>query len=141
LDDIKVFAAERGLSDRVVFTGARHDVPNLLKSFDVLVHPSHKEAFGRVIMEGMALGVPVVATRCGGPSEIIEDGINGILVPIADDAKMAESVRMLLNDEVKRKLIGSNGPIRIKQYFNIKQTVGQANDLFDQLLVRQNKKV
>lgn len=134
LEDIKTFARSLNLEDRVVFTGARSDVLDLMKSFNILVHPSYKEAFGRVIMEAMALGVPVVATACGGPEEIIEDGKSGFLIPIGDERQLANRVEMLLQDQEKIKLIGLNGQKRIAEYFSIQQTVVQINKVFEEVL-------
>jgi glycosyltransferase involved in cell wall biosynthesis len=134
LADIQAYANELNLGERVVFTGARNDVGDLLKSFDLLVHPSYKEAFGRVIMEAMALGVPVVATDCGGPREIIEEGISGFLVPVGDTAALAIKVGMLLSDDTQRKTIGQQGRRRIEQRFNIPQTVAKANDVLEEVL-------
>ena len=84
LQDLRNEARKIGLEEKVIFTGSRDDVPNILRSFDILVLPSANESFGRVVMEAMRRGVAVVATDSGGPGEIIEDGVSGIIRPVND---------------------------------------------------------
>src|SRR5207248_3224481 len=69
------------LGQAVRFVGHRNDVPEVLAALDIALLPSWEEPFGRVVVEAMAAGTPVVATAVGGPTEIIEEGINGLLVP------------------------------------------------------------
>ncbi len=71
---------ELGLEDRVSFVGFREDVPEVLASFDVFVLPSLSEGFSLATVQALAAGRPVVATRSGGPEEMIEDLISGLLV-------------------------------------------------------------
>ncbi len=137
-EDIKAYARTLGIEDRIIFIQARHDVVDLMQSFDILVHPSSREAFGRVIMEAMALAVPVVATRCGGPEEIIEDGKSGFLVPVGDEEQLAKRVKILLNDAEKRKTIGLNGQKRIEECFSLQKTVAQINTVFEEVLKDRN---
>ncbi|WP_456428904.1 glycosyltransferase [Rhodocaloribacter sp.] len=88
-----------GLSDRVHFLGFRRDVPRLLRAVDVVAHTSvAPEPFGRVVVEGMLAGKPVVATRAGGVLEIIEDGVTGRLVPPGDAETLAGTLRALFAD-------------------------------------------
>ncbi|MGC4083749.1 MAG: glycosyltransferase family 4 protein [Vicinamibacterales bacterium] len=86
------------LTDRVHFTGFRHDVPQLMKSVDIVVHASTApEPFGRVIVEGMLARRPVVATRAGGVEEIVRDGETGLLVTPGDPRALASAIRSLLD--------------------------------------------
>jgi glycosyltransferase involved in cell wall biosynthesis len=137
LDDLRAYAQELNMTDKVIFTGSRQDVPALMKSFDILVHPSDREAFGRVIMEAMALGVPVVATACGGPSEIIEDEQSGFLVDVGDKKNIVEKVIKLLKDDHQRVVMGKKGQEHIRRCFNLKNTVCSFNDVFGKLLDRK----
>jgi glycosyltransferase involved in cell wall biosynthesis len=73
--------SELGVADDVVFMGERRDVAEILRAVDVLLLPSWEEPFGRTMVEAMAMRTPVIATSVGGPSEVIEDGKNGSLVP------------------------------------------------------------
>lgn len=103
-----------GLEERVMFLGARshEELPEIYASADVFVAPSvtakdgDKEGFGLVILEAMASGVPVVASRSGGIEEIIQDGINGLLVAERDSRGLALSIeKMLYDDEIREKCI------------------------------------
>jgi glycosyltransferase involved in cell wall biosynthesis len=97
-----------GLDGRVLFTGFREDVWNALDEVDVLVHASvTPEPFGQVIVEGMAAGLPVVATAAGGPAEIIHDGVNGLLYPPGDAEALAAHLRALSKDARLRSRLGA----------------------------------
>ena len=107
-----------GLGDRVHFLGDRADVPRILAGLDVLVHTAVDEPFGRVLIEAMAAGKPVVATRGGGVAEIVEDGVTGYLVPPRDDAAVAERIA-LLADERRRSAMGQAGRNRALTHFTL----------------------
>ena len=85
---LEQLADQLGLSDRVVFTGPRQDIPRIMVGLDVLVHCAHTEAFGRVLVEAMAAETPVVATAVGGIPEVIEDNQTGLLVDEGDRISM-----------------------------------------------------
>src|SRR5262249_12707639 len=80
--EVDTLAHQLKLDDRVIFTGQRQDVPDILRDVDIVVHPSLTEGLSNVILEAMAAGVPVVATRAGGNPELVEDGRTGLLVRI-----------------------------------------------------------
>lgn len=85
--------ADAGLEARVSWLGEREDVPELVGALDVLLLPSWEEPFGRSLIEAMALGVPVIATTVGGPTEIVRDGHEGYLVPPRDAGAWAQAIR------------------------------------------------
>jgi len=87
-----------GLGDNLRLAGARNDVPDWMQAMDIVVHASEREPFGIVVVEAMVLGKPVIATRPGGPEEIIEDGVSGLLVPHGDSALMAAAMLRFLGD-------------------------------------------
>lgn len=89
--------AELGLRDHVRFLGERDDVARILRATDLLLLPSWSEPFGRVVVEAMAMGVPVVATDSGGPPEIITSGVDGVLLPPRAPERWAEAVADLLD--------------------------------------------
>jgi glycosyltransferase involved in cell wall biosynthesis len=93
--EVDVLAAELGVADRVVFTGHRHDAARLLHGLDVLVCASREEGFGLAVLEAAAAGVPVVATRCGGPEDMLDHEVTGLLVPPEDPAALAEAVEAI----------------------------------------------
>lgn len=99
-----------GLDDAVRLEGFVDDVFGVLRTFDVLVHASTvPEPFGQVIVEGMAAGVPVVATRGGGPSEIVTDGENGLLYDAGDTEALASLLRRLQEDGALRERLRKGG--------------------------------
>jgi glycosyltransferase involved in cell wall biosynthesis len=89
-------ASRLGLADRLHLTGYRHDPERFHRLCDVYVHPSSREGFGVSIIEAMASGTPVVASRVRGPREIIDDGLDGILVRDRDEEELAAAVAFLL---------------------------------------------
>lgn len=93
---VGALATELGVTDRVVFAGHRGDATALLHGLDILVCASREEGFGLAVLEATAAGVPVVATRCGGPEDFIEHGVTGLLVPVEDPVALARTVERLL---------------------------------------------
>jgi glycosyltransferase involved in cell wall biosynthesis len=91
-------AAAAGLASQVRFLGLRKDVPAILSASDVLVHSSLREGLPRLVLEGLAVGAPVVATDVGGVSDVIQDGVNGLLVPPNDPAALSRAILDTLGD-------------------------------------------
>jgi L-malate glycosyltransferase len=105
LERLQSRVRELGLGAAVEFTGEREDIPEILRSLDVVLVPSWEEGMGRIAAEAMAMGTPVAATRVGGLAEIIEDGRTGLLVAPRDARGLAEAVSRLLEDgELRRRL-------------------------------------
>ncbi len=120
LETLRQRAAALGLSDRVTFLGIRDDIPELLAGLDVLVHaPIAPEPFGRVVAEAMAVARPVVAARCGGIPEVIEDGVTGFLVPSGNVGAFASAVVRLLEDPALCRRLGGAGRRRAEARFGI----------------------
>ena len=88
---------------------------------DVLLAPSHEEPFGRTLVEAMALGVPVLATNVGGPTEIIEDGREGHLLAPRDPAAWAAAVRQLAQEPERAAEMGRAGRIRAQSAFGVER--------------------
>lgn len=109
-------AAELGVADRVRFAGERSDVPDLLAATDLLLLPSWREAFGRIAVEAMALGVPVVATDVGGPAEAVRPGVDGLLLPPREPALWAERLKPLVESREARGRMGANGRARARDF-------------------------
>ena len=105
-----------GLSDRIVFTGFREDIPALIAGMDVFVLPSINEGMGRVLVMAMALGKPIVATRVGGVAELLGDGEAGLLVPPRDPAALAEATTALLRDPTRASALAEAGRRRAPRY-------------------------
>jgi len=106
---------------------------NYYYASDVYVSSSCHESFGKVLIEAMAIGLPVVATNTTGSKEIVEDGENGLLVPIGDSHALAKKILFLLNNPEKAKKMGEKGQQMVKEKFDqqkiIKQTIKFWKDL------------
>jgi glycosyltransferase involved in cell wall biosynthesis len=101
----------------VHFLGWREDIPQILRASDVLVLPSLKEAFGQVILEAMASGVTAIATNNGGVTDIIQNGINGHLVPPANGEAIAAALTMILKNPEQKKDMEKAALASVKQNF------------------------
>jgi glycosyltransferase involved in cell wall biosynthesis len=123
-----------GLTDRVTFAGLRRDVPELLSAATVSVMPSLNEALSNVVLESMAAGAPVVATRVGGTPEAIADGINGLLVPPGDPRAMAGAIGALLGDRERARRLGEAARQTINERFSMERMVSATAQLYEALL-------
>jgi len=120
-----------GLADKVHFLGWRSDVPQLLSVMDILVHASlEPEPFGRVLIEGMAAGKPVVAAAAGACPEIIDDGVSGLLVPPGDADALADAVRSLLQNPDRMRAMGMVARRQVELRFSIAEHVRQVERLY-----------
>src|SRR5829696_1117200 len=109
-----------GVANRVHFLGFRQDVPQLMRLSDVVVHTSiAPEPFGRVIVEGMLTRKPVVATRAGGATEIIEDGVSGVLVPPGDVRILAGVLTNLLEENSRSRALAEAGYAAASERFSL----------------------
>jgi glycosyltransferase involved in cell wall biosynthesis len=110
-------ADELGLSERVEFLGFQEDIPAVLERFDLLVHGSIiPEPFGQVVIEGMAAGLPVIAADAGGPAEVIQSGLNGLLYPPGDADAMASCMATLAQNEELRRAMGTEAQVTVSTY-------------------------
>lgn len=116
--ELKVLASELGLGDRVVFTGERRDIPQIMAACDVYSMPSWEEPFGLVFLEAMAMKKPVVALSDGGTPEVVEHGRSGLLAAHGDIEAFAAHVVALLQDPALRARMGEYGRKRVLEYFN-----------------------
>jgi len=115
--------ARLALADRVEFLGERDDVFEIVGRADVLVLPSTRpEPFGMALVEAMGLGLPVIATAAGGPAEIIEDGVNGLLVPMGDAVALADAIRRLLADSAFARRLGAQAKIKAADFSSTRMT-------------------
>jgi len=135
LEMLHVMVKSLGLGENIIFTGHRRDVPHLIAALDVVVHASSTpEPFGVVIIEGMAASKPVVATAAGGVLDIIEDGVNGLLVPCKDSKAMAGAIIKLLSDRDKAQQIGLAAYRRVADKFTLQKKVAAVQKLYDSIL-------
>jgi glycosyltransferase involved in cell wall biosynthesis len=133
-DEVQQLVARLGLNGRVVFTGFVEDIPAWLARLDVLVHASVlPEPFGQVVVEGMAAGLPVVASRAGGPAEIIEDGVDGFLVPPGDVTALADTLAYLARTPEVRTSVGARGRQSANR-FNVDDIAAEVLGLYEQVV-------
>lgn len=133
--EIMNLAEQLGIQRNVIFTGYRRDISELMQIVDVVVHASIKpEPFGTVIIEAMAMKKPIIATRAGGPIEIIDEGVNGLLVPPGDVRKLADAIIELLQNPDKRKKMGEAGRKTVEEKFTIQSHVALTESIFRKIL-------
>lgn len=133
LEQLRARCAEMGLSDRVLFTGIRQDIPEILGASTVVVLPSvTPEPFGRTIVEAMLARKPVVATAAGGPLDIISDGDTGLLVPPGDAAGLAAGVNLLLSDTQRAFRMGERAREHAFSRFALERVVEEMAALLEE---------
>jgi sugar transferase (PEP-CTERM/EpsH1 system associated) len=130
--EIEALLGRAGIRNRVWLAGSRDDVPELLASLDSFALPSLAEGISNTLLEAMASGLPVVATRVGGNSELVVDGVSGLLVPRADPGAMAEALLCYLDDEAMRSRHGTAARQRAVENYSIDGMVSHYQDLYDE---------
>ena len=130
--DLRAEALRKNVNGKVKFLGWRQDINELMPTFDMLVLPSLNEGMGRVLVEAMAAGKPVVGSRVGGIPDLIQDGHTGYLVPPADEKALADAILKLLNDRDQAELMGQRGKERCQQ-FSLEAMIAKLDDLYSDL--------
>lgn len=130
-------AKELQLEKSVVFTGLRKDIPDLLNFIDILVSSSTYEGLPMILLEAMAAGKPIVATRVGGNPEIIDDGKTGFLVPAKDPQALVDRVASLLDDNEYSKKIGDSAQEKVKKLYSIEKMLQDTENIYDELLTKK----
>jgi glycosyltransferase involved in cell wall biosynthesis len=129
---LKRAASESGISDRVHMLGARDDVAAIMQALDLLIVNSSSEACCLVVLEAMACGVPVLATRTGGTPEIIEHGASGWLVPWGDEKALAAAIIKLLGQPELRAQLAERGRQRITSRFGMDRYMSEIQSCYRQ---------
>jgi glycosyltransferase involved in cell wall biosynthesis len=125
---------ELNLDGRVIFTGQRENVSEILREVDIVVHPSLTEGLSNVILEAMGAGIPVVATRAGGNPELVEDGRTGFLVPVQNAWEIACAVGRLLDQPDMARAFGAAGRQRVLDEFTIDRMLRKTEALYRRLI-------
>lgn len=133
-EQLKSLVEASGLEKRVLMTGERQDIPDLVSSFDVAVCCSDREGAPLSVMEYMAAGIPVVASRVGGLPELIEDGVNGLLFERRDANGLAEALRRLFADAGLRKRLGAAGKELQQREYSLDAMVRKTEALYEELV-------
>lgn len=131
--ELQALAAEAGLRDAVAFLGERPDIPQILAASDIVLVPSWYEPFGRAAVEGMMMGLPVIATSVGGVTEVITDGVDGLIRPPRDPSGWSAAIGELLADPDRRRTMGEAGRRRALQEFTPERHAEQMLALFEQV--------
>lgn len=130
---IKKLIEDLSLKEDVYFTGTISNIYTMrdaINSLDVIVLPSLEERCSRSLLESLACGKAVVATRVGGTPEIIDDGVNGILINPMNEMQIAEAVLRLLSDDELRQKMGINGRKKVEEFFDLKENVAKMKELY-----------
>lgn len=123
-----------GLNDILIFTGFRKDVISVLASFDIFAFPSHLEGLGTSLLDAMAMRKPIVSTTAGGIPEVIENGINGILVPPKNHELFAKALIHLIEDRELRLKFGDAGRKIVEERFTVDKMVEGTLKVYQRLL-------
>jgi glycosyltransferase involved in cell wall biosynthesis len=131
---IRQAVIDLGLEPHVWLAGDRHDIPELLQSMDVFALPSLGEGISNTVLEATASGLPVIATDVGGNPELVQDGFNGLLVPVGDDAALADAITDLVIDADRRETMGANAAGKVRAAFDWRRTVAEYLSVYDELI-------
>lgn len=122
--ELEQLARSLQVEGAIEWLGTRHDVPEVLRSLDVVIVPSvYPESFGRAVIEAQAVGVPVVASRVGALPDIIEEGQTGLLVEPGNHTALAAAIERLLSDDVLRRHLSQTARVRVEQRFGLEQMI------------------
>jgi glycosyltransferase involved in cell wall biosynthesis len=135
--DLKNEASRMGVSEKVKFLGWRDDIHEIIPIFDVFVLPSLNEGMGRVLVEAMASGRPIVASHTGGIPDMVIHEQTGLLVSPADESGLADAIHRILKDPEKAKIMGQKGKVRSKRY-SVDSMVAKLDALYTDLINNGN---
>jgi glycosyltransferase involved in cell wall biosynthesis len=125
-----------GLEQLVIFAGLRADIPDVMKSFDVYALSSSTEGFSIACVEAMSAGTPVVATRSGGPQEILQHEHSGLLVPVQDPLALADAIERIANDGALAATLAANARLRVKERYTLAGMLDAYGQLFTEAAPR-----
>lgn len=140
-DSLRDLADGLNLEKHVAFLGEVRDVPSLLARSSMLVLPSTTEGLSLCVLEAMASGLPIVATRVGGTPEAVRDGVDGVLVPAGDASALANAMIRMYGDELLAQRMGRSGRARVEECFDVRQMVRAYESLYFEVARRALKGV
>jgi L-malate glycosyltransferase len=127
------------ISERVRFLGERHDVPDLLRLFDIFVLPSLHEGIPMALLEALAAGCPVVASAVGGVLEVVREGQDGMLVPSKNPRAIADAIQALYTSQALRTRFRQAGPDRVIMEFGARRMASDTKDFYLSLVRRMHR--
>jgi glycosyltransferase involved in cell wall biosynthesis len=128
--DLRTFVKEHGLKNCVTFTGAVTNVPDYLQASDLFVFPTENEAFGISLIEAMACGMPAISTNIGGVKDIIENGVNGVLINAGDQSQLEHALCTLLVDPRQRQKLGQQASQTVHEKYTKDSVTSRYTALF-----------
>jgi glycosyltransferase involved in cell wall biosynthesis len=132
-------AKRLGISDHTDFLGIVYDVQMILRNCDIVVLPSiAREGLGMAIIEGMCLAKAIIASDLGGIPELVENGVNGYLIPPGDPDYLSEKLEVLINNRGLRNRMGSEGRRKFEENFDADTMIKNVEELYDSLLERKH---
>jgi len=126
-------AIDAGVADLVWFPGARNDIPELMRAFDVFALSSIAEGTPVTLLEAMACGLPVVASAVGGIPEVVQEGVNGALVPASNPQALAAALARYVDDHALVAAHGASARLNIERHYSVAAMVGAYTALYDRL--------
>ena len=131
---LKYIAEDMIRSGNVIFAGQRDDMNAVLSALDILVLPSRREGFSRVILEAMSCSLPVIVSDVSGNNEAVVGGETGMLVPFGDNKSLARAIERLVSDPEKRSIFGANARKRVVEHFSIAEHVAEVQKVYNSIL-------
>ncbi len=132
--EIRALCTSLGIDRAVTFAGFRRDIPDVMASFDLLAFPSHAESFGVVLIEAMAMELPVVSTNCDGVLDIVIEGETGLYVRPREPAELAAALLRLIDDPDLRRRLGLAGRKRVLELFDRRNQIDRLERIYAEVL-------
>jgi glycosyltransferase involved in cell wall biosynthesis len=132
--ELKEYVKSHSLEESVIFTGNVYNVYEYLQASDIFVLPTEDEAFGISLIEAMACGLPVIATRIGGIKDILSHKENGLMIDAGDFSNLQEAIEQLISDDTLAQSLGQNALSKVKQFYARETVAKQYSDLFIDLI-------
>lgn len=134
-ENLRLKIKSLGLEDRVILLGWRKDIQDLLLAMDVFIHPSTlREGLPLALAEAASAGLPLIATQIGGNSEIVEDGINGFIVPPKDAQALAEKIKYFVENPAEMKKMGERSRKIWEDKFTLQEMLHKIDSLYKSLI-------
>lgn len=138
-DDLIKKTAESGIKERVIFTGQRNDIPEVYSSLDIFVLPSLIEGLPMVLLEAMAAGKPVIATRVGAIPGVIEDGKDGIIINPGDIGELKEAIISIMTDPELARRFSQNAFKKVSEQFSSDKMCSRHMEIYSDVLLKRSK--
>jgi glycosyltransferase involved in cell wall biosynthesis len=133
LKQLKSLVHQLNITEHIIFSGYRDDIPQIMEVIDIFLFPSFSESFGRSLLEAMAASKPIIASNVGGIPEVVVDGETGMLIPPGNSTELAAAISYLLKNNNLRKKMGTKGRKRVEELFTMEKNVKSIEKLYIEL--------